>query len=349
MLFSASVQAELPKGYPADYQKVVDAGIKEGKVIVYSTTDIKAAGPLIKGFESSYPGIKVEYNDMNSTELYNRYISEQASGSGSGDVVWSSSMDTGLKLAMDYAVEYASPELDKLPKWAVWQQKAYGTTYEPVVFVYNKRLIPQGDIPDSHSALAKLITAQTDKFKNKVTTYDIEKSGLGFMLAVQDRKANKDYFNTLGDVAKGGLTVQSSTGTMMERVSSGENLIGFNILGSYAEARAKGDASLGISYPKDYVLVLSRVSFISNQAQHENAAKLWFNYVLSEKGQAILANQSDIPSLRNDIEGKNDIGGLTKLLGSALKPIPVDEALLEYLEPKKRLDFIKQWREAAGK
>ncbi|WP_437615849.1 ABC transporter substrate-binding protein [Erwinia sp. V71] len=348
-IFSTSVLAAVPQGYPADYQKVIDAGTKEGKVVVYSTTDIKAAGPLIKGFEAQYPGIKVEYNDMNSTELYNRYISEQASGGGSGDVVWSSSMDTGLKLATEYAAEYATPELDKLPKWAVWQQKAYGTTYEPVVFIYNKRLIPQGDVPDSHSALAKLIAGQTDKFKGKVTTYDIEKSGLGFMLAVQDYKADKDYFKTLADVAKGGLTVQSSTGTMMERVSSGENFIGFNILGSYAEARAKGDPSLGISYPKDYVLVLSRVSFISDGAEHNNAAKLWFDYVLSEKGQTILANQSDIPSLRNDIEGKNDIDGMTKLLGSALKPIPVDESLLEYLEPKKRLDFIKQWRTAAAK
>ncbi|HFZ8993462.1 TPA: ABC transporter substrate-binding protein [Citrobacter freundii] len=348
-IFSCSALADLPPGYPADYQKVVDAGVKEGKVVVYSTTDTKAAGPLIKGFEAQYPGIKVEYNDMNSTELYNRYISEQASGGGSGDIVWSSSMDTALKLATDYAEDYASPELDKLPKWAVWQQKAYGTTYEPVVFVYNKRLIPQKDVPDTHTALAKLIASQTDKFKGKVTTYDIEKSGVGFMLAVQDSKADKDYFNDLANTAKGGLTVQSSTGTMMERVSSGENLIGYNIMGSYAETRAKNDASLGISYPKDYVLVLSRVSFISGQAEHPNAAKLWFDYVLSEKGQNILANQADIPSIRNDIEGKNDIDGLTKMLGDALKPVPVDESLLEYLQPKKRLEFIKQWRTAAAK
>ncbi|SQC36594.1 ABC transporter, periplasmmic iron binding protein [Klebsiella pneumoniae] len=70
---------------------------------------------------------------------------------------------------------------------------------------------------------------------------------------------------------------------MMERVSSGENLIGYNILGSYAEARAKNDPSLGIAYPKDYVLVLSRVSFISQESEHPNAAKLWLDYVLSEK------------------------------------------------------------------
>ena len=349
VLISTSAMSALPQGYPAEYQKVVDAATKEGKVVIYSTTDTKAAGPLIEGFEKTYPGIKVEYNDMNSTELYNRFISEQASGGVSGDVVWSSSMDTGLKLATDYAMEYKSPEQSQLPKWAVWKDKAYGTTYEPVVFIYNKRLIPAGDVPDSHAALAKLIASQTDKFKNKVTTYDIEKSGLGFMLSVQDHNADPGYFKTLADVAKGGLSVQSSTGTMMERVSSGENLIGFNILGSYAEARAKNDPSLGISYPKDYTLVLSRVSFISQQSQNSNAAKLWLDYVLSEQGQNILANQADIPSIRNDIEGKNDIDGLTKILGNALKPIPVDETLLEYLQPKKRLEYIKEWRTAAGK
>ncbi|KGT91904.1 iron ABC transporter substrate-binding protein [Erwinia typographi] len=349
VLVSSSAMSALPQGYPADYQKVVDAATKEGKVVVYSTTDTKAAGPLIQGFEAAYPGIKVEYNDMNSTELYNRFISEQASGGGSGDVIWSSSMDTALKLATDYAQEYKSPEQGQLPKWAVWNNKAYGTTYEPVVFIYNKRLIPAGEVPDSHTALAKLISSQADKFKGKVTTYDIEKSGLGFMLSAQDSKADPNYFQTLAGVAKGGLAVQSSTGTMMERVSSGENLIGFNILGSYAEARAKTDPSLGISYPKDYTLVLSRVSFISQQSQNSNAAKLWLDYVLSEKGQSILASQADIPSIRNDIDGKNDIDGMTKMLGKALKPIPVDESLLEFLQPKKRLDYIKQWREAAAK
>lgn len=320
-VFACAAWAEVPAGYPADYQKTIDAAVKEGKVVIYSTTDTKAAGPLIKGFEAQYPGVKVEYNDMNSTELYNRYISEQAAGGGSGDVVWSSSMDTALKLATEYAEQYASPEVKQLPDWAVWQQKAYGTTYEPVVFIYNKRLIPQNEVPDSHTALAKLIASQADA----------------------------NYFADLANIAKGGLTVQSSTGTMMERVSSGENLIGYNILGSYAEARAKNDPSLGIAYPKDYVLVLSRVSFISQESEHPNAAKLWLDYVLSEKGQQILASQADIPSIRRDIAGKNDIDGMTALLGKALKPIPVNETLLDYLQPKKRLQFIKQWRSAAAK
>ncbi len=91
------------------------------------------------------------------------------------------------------------------------------------------------------------------------------------------------------------------------------------------------------------------MTFISQEAANSNAAKLWVNYVLSEQGQNILANKADIPSIRNDIEGKNDIDGMTQMLGKALKPIPVDESLLEYLEPAKRLEYIKQWRTAAAK
>jgi iron(III) transport system substrate-binding protein len=135
---------------------------------------------------------------------------------------------------------------------------------------------------------------------------------------------------------------------MMERVSSGENLIGFNILGS-TRKRVRRTIRHSAFLSEDYTLVLSRVSFISQQSQNSNAAKLWLDYVLSEQGQSILANQADIPSIRNDIEGKNDIDGLTKILGNALKPIPVDETLLEYLQPKKRLEYIKEWRTAAGK
>jgi len=348
-LFAGAAFAQVPAGYPDDYQKVIDAAKKEGKLTIYSTTDTKAAGPIVKGFEAMYPGIKVEYNDMNSTELYNRYISEQAAGGNSGDVVWSSSMDSALKLAVDYALVYKSPESAKLPAWANWKDSAYGTTYEPAVFIYNKRLVPAADVPTTHAAFAKLLTTQTDKYKGKVTSYDIEKSAVGFMLTVQDKRNDKGFTEFVTAAGKAGLVVQSSTGTMMERVSSGENLLGYNILGSYAETRAKTDPSIGVAYPTDYTLVLSRVSFISKKSRNKNAARLWLDYLLSQKGQDIMANQSDLGSIRDDIPGDNDVDGMTKKLGAALKPIPVNESLLEYLEQKPRLDFIKEWRTAAGK
>src|SRR5262245_35992047 len=117
-------QAQVPPGYPADYAQVIEAAKKEGKLVVYSTTDAAAANPLLKDFAALYPGVKVDYTDMNSTELYSRFIAEIAAGTGTADVLWSSAMDLQVKLAADgNAATYASPEIAALPKWAVWQSQ----------------------------------------------------------------------------------------------------------------------------------------------------------------------------------------------------------------------------------
>ena len=337
--------------FSAQAHTLLEAAKKEAKVIVYSTTDSKAANPLIKAFETKYPGVVIEFHDMNSTEVYSRYTSEQASGSNSADVVWSSSMDSAVRLATNYAAEYASPEIPGLPSWAVWNKSAYGTTYEPTVFVYNTRLIKESEVPRTHADLAKLVKSEPARFRNKVTTYDIEKSAVGYMLAAQDARQNPEaYWEFVKGVGAANLVLQSSTGTMMERISSGENLIGYNILGSYAETRAASDKAIGVAYPTDYTLVLSRIAFISKRASNPNAARVFLDFMLSREGQDVLANQSQLASIRADVDGDNDVDGISKrLAGVKLTPIPVDESLLKALEQKERLSFIREWRKAAGK
>ena len=261
-------------------------------------------------------------------------------------------MDLQIKLASEGgALAYASPEISHLPTWAVWKNEAFGTTYEPLAIVYNKRLLSGDEIPQSHADLLRVFTTKGDKLKGKVTTYDIEKSGVGFMLITQDSKYNPQFWEMVKALGVVGPRVQSSAGTMMERISSGENLLGFNIFNSYAALRAKKDPSIGIVLPKDYALVMSRVMFISKTAKNPNAAKLWLDYILSKRGQTIIANQSELGSIRSDVEGEMIAAGYTKQLGAAAKPIPVSADLLAYLDQTKRLDFIKQWQAAmkAGK
>src|SRR5205814_6329486 len=106
------------------------------------------------------------------------------------------------------------------------------------------------------------------------------------------------------------------------------------------------DPSIGIVYPKDYTLVMSRVMFASKAARNPNAAKLWIDYVLSKRGQTIVANQAELGSIRGDVEGEQTLAGLTKTLGNTLRPIPVGPELLTYLVQTKRLEFIKQWQAA---
>ena len=339
--------AQVPAGYPAAYADTIAAAKKEGKVVIYSTTDTASASPLIKDFQALYPGISVEYNDMNSTEIYNRFISERAAGAGSADVLWSSSMDLQIKLVSDGgALTYASPEIAHLPAWAVWKDEAFGTTYEPIAIVYNKRLLSGDEIPQSHADLTRVMTQKMDKLKGKVTTYDVEKSGVGFMLITQDSKYNPAFWEMVRALGAVGPRFQSSAGTMLERISSGENLVGFNIFASYAYLRAKKDPSIGVVLPKDYTLIMSRVMFASKTAKNPNAAKLWLDYILSRRGQTIIANQAELGSIRTDVEGEMTAAGIAKTLGDKAKPIPVGPELLGYLDQTKRLEFIKQWTAA---
>lgn len=344
-----TAQAQVPAGYPADYAKVVDGAKKEGRLVIYSATDSKAAEPLIKDFSAAYPNIKVEYNDMNSTEVYNRFISEAAAGGATADVLWSSAMDLQVKLVADgYALAYKSPEGAAVPGWANWKDMAYGTTYEPAVIVYNKRLVPANEVPTNHADLQKLLTTHKDKYQGKVTTYDIEKAGVGFTFITHDLVDNPHFWDFAKTLGNAGVRVQSATGTMLERISSGENLIGYNLLGSYALSRAKKDTSIGIVYPKDYTLVLSRVMFINKSAKDMNAAKLWLDYVLSKRGQTVIANQARLYSIRADVKGETTSAELAQQLGSALKPMTVGPDLLTYLDQTKRLAFLKQWKEATS-
>jgi iron(III) transport system substrate-binding protein len=268
-----------------------------------------------------------------------------ASGQGSADVMWSSAMDLQVKLVDDgQALSYASPEIAKLPKWAVYKSQAYGTTYEPAVFIYNKRLVTGGEIPADHASFVKVIGANVEKYKGKVTTYDIEKSGVGFMFVVQDTK----YFPGMKDLERAfGLTqykVYSSTGNMLEKVSSGEHLLGYNVLGSYALVRSKKDPNLGVVLPKDYALVLSRVMFIGKSAKNPNAAKLWVDYILSQRGQKLIGSDVELFSVRDDVDAEYTAAKLNKQLGGVVKPIPVSGEITEYLDSKKRLEFLGQWK-----
>ena len=333
---------------PATPPATVAAAEKETKLVVYSTTDSASAGPLLKDFAALYPKIAVEYDDMNSTELYNRFVSEAAAGSGSADLLWSSAMDLQIKLVSDgYAQEYASPEASALPPLAAWRSQAFGTTFEPIAFVYNKRLLKPDEVPQSHADLVKLLAARPDRFRGKLTSYDPERSGLGFLLITRDAKIDPNFAEAEKAYGKAGVKLYTSTGAMIERIVSGEHLIGFNMIGSYAVLRQKKSPALGIVYPKDYMLVMSRIAVIPKAARHPNAAKVFLDYLLSTRGQQALADAA-LFSIRGDVQGENTAATLTKSHGSSLKPIPVGPPLLEYLDPSKRLEFLKNWQQAVG-
>ena len=346
-LFAFSAAAQVPPDYPSGYQKIITSAVREGRVVIYSSTDLSAAAPLIAEFEAMYPSVKVEYSEMNTSEVYGRFVGETLEDGSSADVTWSSSMDLQIKLANDrYAEAYRSPEARNLPEWAVWRDEAYGTTFEPAVFVYNKRLLAQNEIPQTHSDLLHLLETRPDKFSGNITTYDIEKSGVGFLFLSQDSLAMPAFWSLLKAIGASSVELEANTAPMIERIASGKDLIGYNLLGSYAMARARRDPALGIVLPRDYTLVLSRVILIAKKARHPNAAKLWVDFILSHRGQSIIAERSRLFSIRTDVKGEFTAAELMRRLGASARPIAVGSGLLVHLDKAKHEEVMRRWRQA---
>jgi iron(III) transport system substrate-binding protein len=355
---AAAQAAPLDAKRPATQPEVVAAAAKEGKLLLYSTTEATAMAPLLRDFTALHPQIAVEFSKMNSTEIYDRFVSEAAAGGPSADFLWSSAMDLQMKLANDgYALEYTSPEVSQLPPWAVWKNQAFGTTFEPIVFVYNRWLLKSEEVPRTHAELTKLLKANPGRFKGKVTAYDPERSGLGFMLLTQDSQIDPAFVEAAKTYGSVGIKLYPNTGVMLEHIESGEQIIGFNMIGSYAILKQRPrplagaereDSALGIVYPKDYTLVMSRIAIIPKAAKHPAAAKVFLDYLLSARGQEIIANRAALFSIRRGVRGETTDAALEKELGASLKPIAVSPSLLIYLDPAKRLEFLKQWQKALG-
>lgn len=342
----ACVASTTPAPKPLNLYQAAKA---EGEVVIYSVMSNNAAQPLVDDFQSAYPGITVSYDgEKGSTETDARYRSESAALSPTADVLWSSAMDLQIKLVEDgYAATYISPEAANLPNWARYRDSAYGTTQEPVVFVYNKNLLAEAEVPRTHAEFAALLNTQAERFAGRVTMFDIAASGVGYQFAVQDGRTNPNLNSLLEAMGNADIHESSGTGVMLRGINSGEFILGYNVMGAYALSRSKKDLpNLGVVFPTDYTLVLSRVAFVSKNAAHPNAARLWLDYLLSARGQAVLGNAMQIYPARTDIGADFSQSRLEAAIGANVRPIPLDRTLVDDLEPARQAAFLEEWRSA---
>ena len=345
-LLGYAPRARPPEGYPAAYAVTVRAAEDEGQLSIHSTTDERVAMPLVADFRRLYPRIAVTYEDLGSTELYHRFIAENQLGREAADVLWSSAMDHMVALATaGHALAYASPEQAHLPAWAQWQDRLWATTYEPVVFAHHKPSLPKGDAPRSHAALAGWLA----RAQGSAVSYDIQKSGLGYFLAAQDAAASEGVFwATAQALGAGRARLLLTTDAMVRRIADGRARFGLNLLGAYTVAQARQRPTLGVIFPEDYTLVTSRVLLINNRTAHPNAARLWLDYLLSRRGQTVMATTARLYALREDVQGETTGAALRQLLGDRARPVALGPALSAPLANAAYGEFIARWRAALG-
>ena len=258
-------------------------------------------------------------------------------------------MNLQFKLVNDgHALPHKSAETAALPAWAVWKGEAFGATFEPIVIAYNRQLIAAAEVPKTHAELTRFLENPNHR-RYRLATYDPRGSGLGYLLHTQDLEANPvAFWNLIRVLGRTGVILEPATTDMLDHIANGRAALGYNVLGSYALNRAANDPNIGIVLPSDYTLILSRIAFINKQAPNPKAARLWVDYLLSRRGQALL-NQTGLFSVRDDVlNGDHSAAEVRRQLGTAYRPIAISTGLLTYLDRMKRDLFLSRWDGAIG-
>jgi iron(III) transport system substrate-binding protein len=343
ILLAAPTMAQQGQEVVSPEVQVAAAAEAREQLNIVSTTDASEVTDLLADFRARYPAIETVYSKANSNDIYNRVVDPASSSEAPGDIIWSSAMDLQIKLVNDgYAQPYVSKEIAHMPDWAIWKDEAYAITAEPIVIVYNKNLVAESDIPRTRAELTTLLTKKPDTYRGKIASYDPEQSGSGFLFMTRDARITKTTWDMVRAFGGAGIKLYSTTGTVLDRISSGEHLIAYNMIGSYAIERAKEDASIGIVFPADYITLMSRIAFIPVAARHPEPARLFLDYLLSERGQKFLLARSVGPVRL----GLGADGVIPADRTDAVKPIHIGPELLTYLDQSKRASFLKEWRRA---
>lgn len=308
-------------------QQVFGSDAARTSLRVLSSTDTSFFAPIIKDYLDLNQDVNVQYSVTSTAELDGIFRSEPSAF----DVVVSSAMDLQLKLANDgYSLR-----LDRVthPDWAQWRQSLFGFTSESAAIVVKNAAFANGDVPTTRQGLIAALRTSPDQFRNKLGTYDVRISGLGYLFATQDARASETYWR-LTEVM-GGLSAKlyCCSGSMIDDLLSGDIVVAYNVLSSYAAARLENDPRFSIILPSDFPTTMMRTALVSKKTRVPELAEDFVSHLIKTQSESA-DKKLTLPPLNTD-------QARTEFAAIALEP-----ALLTYLDRLKRRTFLSEWQDA---
>lgn len=276
---------ELAAYVSADREQRLYAGAKaEGKVVWYTSLAGSSYKELAKGFETKYPGVKIEPYRATSGDLMTKLVAEAEARHVLADTIETTLPVLRYLRENKMITPYTSPLLSKYPVGA--KEKADGGLFywaidrETYMGVgYNTRLIPPPAVPKSYADLLR------PELRGKIgfATSDTGTRTVGSML-----KHKGDEF--VKKLKAQEVTLHSVSGrAMADMVISGEIGLSPTIFRDHAiESKSKG-APIDWAPMEVVPTNAGGVSLVA-QAPHPHAAVLLADFLLGPEGQKILGD-----------------------------------------------------------
>jgi iron(III) transport system substrate-binding protein len=277
-------------------QEVIAGAVKEGKVVWYTSVDVKVAEGVAKEFRAAYPGVQIDVERSGSERVLQRINQEHQSGIKNVDVVNSSDASHFLYWKQQkWLAKHTPPDVARYPA-QYKDPEGYFATWRATLSVmgYNTKLVPAQDAPTGYLDLLD------PKWKGKLAKSHPGYSGTSLTGTYAIIQAlGWDYLEKLS--RQGVQQLQSTTATP-KSIASGERavMVDGNEYNMFIEIQKKSPVK--IVYPKEGTPFVTSPTAIFKDAAHPNAARVFQNFIYTQPVQQMLVSEGGQRSLHPDVK-----------------------------------------------
>lgn len=274
------------------------------KLIVYTAHKEEVYRPIIEEFENQ-TGIWVDVQAGGTTEMLRRIREEEdsrTSGKAQADIMFGGGAEN-LETFKDYFESYYSPEEDHLDPAFVSADGSWTPFTElPIVFIYNNKLVPEGNAPRSWKEFID------GTWAGQISFADPEKSGTSITILETLKLVNEDQNwglsddELLKDLAENmdGHMAEGS-GNVITEVASGERTVGITLEETALKEMARG-RDISMEYPIEGTSAVPDGIAIIKDAPNPDNAQQFVDFVIDLPVQKYVETNLYRRSVRTDVQ-----------------------------------------------
>jgi iron(III) transport system substrate-binding protein len=283
--------AELADYQGADReQRLIDGAKREKELTFYSSIPPDDIAALVSAFDRKY-GVKVKVWRADSEGFLHRVVGEARARRFEVDVVAGSSSALEPLYRENLLQEVKSPYLSGVIPEAIAPHRQWVAVYlSTIVQAYNTDLVREDSLPKTYYDLLR--PQWKDKLGIEAEDFDWFAQVVMDMGEAQGLRLFRDI------VASNGISVRKGHSLLTNLVVAGEVPLALTVYGFLAEqAKRKGAPLDWFVIPP--VIARPTAEGLARNAPHPHAAVLFFDFLISEEGQQILASRQFVTVSRS--------------------------------------------------